>query len=81
MNNIKRFLIALNGKDKVAPLYSATGSTWLSYLQNALHYLPSRATPPNLGMKSPGSHQHTHAGWGLTSLPSNAMALLVLIYT
>ena len=29
-----------------------------------LHYLPSRATPPNLGVKIPGSHLHTHAGWG-----------------
>ena len=49
--------------------------------QNALHYLPSRATLPNLGVKIPGSHQHTQAGWGLTCLPSNAMALLVLNYT
>ena len=67
-------------KGKVAHLQSTTGSTWLSYLQNALHYLPGRATPPKLGVKIPGSHQHTHAGWGLTCLPSNAMALLVLIY-
>ena len=51
-------------KGKVAHLYSATGSTWPSYLQNILHYLPGRATPPNLGMKIPRSHLHTHAGWG-----------------
>ena len=50
-------------KGKVAHLYSTAGSMWLSYLQNALHYLPGRATPPNLGVKIPGSHQHTHAGW------------------
>ena len=37
---------------------------WPSYLWNALHYLPSRATPPNLGVKIPGSHLHTHARWG-----------------
>ena len=41
---------------------------------------PSRATPPNFVGKIPGSHQHD-AGWGLTCLPSNAMVLLVLIYT
>ena len=69
------------GKGKVSHLYSAAGSMRPTYLQNALHYLPSRATPPNLGVKIPGSHQHTHAGWGLTCLPSNAMALPVLIYT
>ena len=66
---------------KVAHLYSATGSMWLSYLQNALHYLSSRATPPNFGVKIPGSNLHTHVGWGLTCLPSNAIALPVLIYT
>ena len=74
-------LKSLKGKGKVSHLYSAAGSMRLTYLWNALHYLPSRATPPNLGVKIPGSHQHTHAGWGLTCLPSNAMALLVLIYT
>ena len=68
-------------KGKVSHLYSTAGSTRLTYLWNTLHYLPGRATPPNLGVKIPGSHQHTHAGWGLTCLPSNAMALPVLIYT
>ena len=73
------FLIKVRGK--VAHLYSAAVSMWLSYLQNALHYFPGRANPPNLGVKITGSHQLTHAGWGLTCLPTNAMALLVLIYT
>ena len=68
-------------KGKVAHLYSTAGSTRPTYLQNALHNLPGRATPPNLGVKIPGSHQHTHAGWGLTCLLSNSMALPVLIYT
>ena len=70
-------------KGKDAHLYSTTRSTVspVSYQWNASHYLPSGATPPNLGVKIPGSCQHTHAGWGLTCLPSNAMALPVLIYT
>ena len=45
------------------------------------NYLPSRATPPNLDVKIPGSSQHTHTGWCLTSLPLSVMALPVLIYT
>ena len=45
------------------------------------NYLPSRTTPPNLGVKIPGSSQHTHAGWCLTCLSHSAMGLLVLIYT
>ena len=45
------------------------------------NYLPDRATPPILGVKIPGSCQHTHTGWHLTCLPASAMALLVLIYT
>ena len=70
-------------KGKGAHLYSATRNTVLpvSYQLNASHYLPSRATAPSLGVKIPGSCQHTHAGLGLTCLPSNAMALPVLIYS
>ena len=51
-------------KGQDAHLHSSAGSTQPIYLQNALHYLPSRATPANLGVKIPGSCQHTHAGWG-----------------
>ena len=58
-------LLLEKSKGKVSQLYSATGSTWPSYLQNTLHYLPRRATPSNLGVKIPGSHLHTHAGLGV----------------
>ena len=47
-------------KGKDAHLYSTSGSTQSSYPWNALHYLPSRATPPNLCVKIPGSHKHTY---------------------
>ena len=53
----------------------------VSYQWNASHYLPSRAIPANLGVKIPGSYQHTHAGFGLTCLSSNAKKLPVFIYT
>ena len=69
---------------KGAHLYSSTSGTVffpVSYQWNASHYLPGRATPPNLGVKIQGSCKHTHAGWGMTCLPSNAMALPVLMYT
>ena len=68
-------------KGNDAHLYSTTRSTVspVSYQWNTSHYLPGRATPPKLGVKIPGSCQHTNACWGLTCLPSNAMALPVLI--
>ena len=64
-------------KVKVVHLYSATSTG--TYLQNTLE-LPPQPTPSNLGVKIPGSSQHTHAGWCLTCLPHSAMAILVLIY-
>ena len=61
--SIYQKLRVVKGKGKVAHLYSATGSTWPSYLQNTLHYLPDRATASKLDVKIPGSHLHTHTGW------------------
>ena len=37
------------------------------------YYLPSRATPPNFGVKIKGSHHDTHTGWHLNCLSSSPM--------
>ena len=71
-------LISIKGKGKDVHLYSTTGSMWPSYQQNSLHYLPGRATPPNLGLKIPEAANIPMQGGALTCLPSNAMALPVL---
>ena len=53
------------GKVKLHTYIVPLEGMWPSYLQNALHYLPSRATLPNLGVKIPGCHQHTPCRVGL----------------
>ena len=59
-------IVEIKVKVKVVHLYSAARKTD-TYPQNALQLPPSRATPPNLGLKIPGRKQPlTLAGWGLT---------------
>ena len=74
-------LLALCSKEKVKMHAYIAGSMWPSYLQNALHYIPSRATHPTLVWRFQEVANIPMQGGALTCVPSNAMALLVLIYT
>ena len=57
----------VKGKNVEVHIYIVPLEAWflsVPYQWNASHYLPSRVTPPHLGVKITGNSHHAHAGWG-----------------